>query len=143
MVEVAVNFPEEQKASGATPSTIGLQTSTTGCQSGRSGKVEALSRAQAQSDPAIVRGLTRQKRSGLAVKDLGGQKGKGRWIRRSKKNLNVQPHHCIVTLPEGDGHVLLFQATGDVVRDEETRFDHGVKRRSFRGEEEEQQWLDV
>ncbi|CAG6011512.1 unnamed protein product, partial [Menidia menidia] len=84
-----------------------LKTGQSSPSRGRSGKVEALSRAQAQSDPAIVRGLTTQKWS------------------------------------EGDGHVLLFQATGDVVRDEEVRSDHGVKRRSFRGEEEEQQWLDV
>ncbi|XP_038575161.1 uncharacterized protein LOC119902857 isoform X1 [Micropterus salmoides] len=67
----------------------------------------------------------------------------GRWIRHSKKNFNVQPRHCTVTLPEGDRHVLLFQATKDIVNDEEIRFDHGVKRRSFRGEEEELKWLDV
>lgn len=67
----------------------------------------------------------------------------GRWIRHSKKNFNVQPRHCTVTLPEGDRHVLLFQATKDIASDEEIRFDHGVKRRSFRGEEEELKWLDV
>ncbi|XP_051948594.1 uncharacterized protein LOC127619683 [Xyrauchen texanus] len=34
-----------------------------------------LSRAQAASDPAIIKGVTRQKWSGLAVKDFGEQKG--------------------------------------------------------------------
>ncbi|KAM9708553.1 uncharacterized protein ACNS7B_000816 isoform 2-T4 [Menidia menidia] len=42
-----------------------LKTGQSSPSRGRSGKVEALSRAQAQSDPAIVRGLTRQKWSGL------------------------------------------------------------------------------
>lgn len=38
-------------------------------------KWRPLSRAQAESDPAVIRGVTRQKWSGLAVKDFGGQKG--------------------------------------------------------------------
>ncbi|KTF85095.1 hypothetical protein cypCar_00031836, partial [Cyprinus carpio] len=171
-------------------------------------KWRPLSRAQAQSDPAIIRGVTSQKWPGLAVKDFGGQKGvvatkafgkgsilcdfhgkvitgaegreiaemqgelghrfffkhgseevcidaetfpcechpsletKGRWITHSKKNFNVQPRHCIVKLQEGDRDVLLFQATKDIFKDEKIRFDHSIKKRSFRGEEEELEWLD-
>lgn len=40
-------------------------------------KWRPLSRAKAQSDPDIIRGVTRQKWSNLAVKDFGGQKGQG------------------------------------------------------------------
>uniref|UniRef100_A0A8C1S2U3 Si:dkey-23a23.2 n=1 Tax=Cyprinus carpio TaxID=7962 RepID=A0A8C1S2U3_CYPCA len=171
-------------------------------------KWRPLSRAQAQSDPAIIRGVTSQKWPGLAVKDFGGQKGvvatkafgkgsilcdfhgkvitgaegreiaemqdelghlfffkhgseevcidaetfpcechpsletKGRWITHSKKNFNVQPRHCIVKLEEGDRDVLLFQATKDIFKDEKIRFDHSIMKRSFRGEEEELEWLD-
>ncbi|XDV25917.1 hypothetical protein PO909_029743, partial [Leuciscus waleckii] len=170
-------------------------------------KWRPLSRAQAESDPAIIRGVTRQKWRGLAVKDFGEQKGvvatkafgkgilcdfhgnvitgaegremaqmqdelghlfffkhgsdevcidaetfpcechpsletTGRWITHSKKNYNVQRRHCIVKLQEGDRHVLLFQATKDILKDEKIRFDHSIKKRSFRGEEVELEWLD-
>uniref|UniRef100_A0A8C1S1P8 Si:dkey-23a23.2 n=1 Tax=Cyprinus carpio TaxID=7962 RepID=A0A8C1S1P8_CYPCA len=67
---------------------------------------------------------------------------KGRWITHSKKNFNVQPRHCIVKLEEGDRDVLLFQATKDIFKDEKIRFDHSIMKRSFRGEEEELEWLD-
>ncbi|XP_048024140.1 uncharacterized protein LOC125253925 [Megalobrama amblycephala] len=171
-------------------------------------KWRPLSRAQAQSDPAIIRGVTRQKWSGLAVKDFGGQKGvvatkafgkgsilcdfhgkvimgaegremaemqdklghlfffkhgseevcidaetfpcechpsletKGRLITHSKKKFNVQPRLCTVKLQEGDRDVMLFQATKDISKDEKIRFNHSIKKRSFRGEEEELEWLD-
>ncbi|XP_059402933.1 uncharacterized protein LOC132134169 [Carassius carassius] len=172
-------------------------------------KWRPLSRAQVQSDPAIIRGVTSQKWTGLAVKDFGEQKGvvatkafrkgsilcdlhgkvitgaegremaerqgelghlfffkhgseevcidaetfpcechpslesTGRWITHSKKKFNVQPRHCIVKLQEGDRHVLLFQATKDILKDEKIRFNHSIKKRSFRGEEVELEWLDV
>lgn len=67
----------------------------------------------------------------------------GRMIKHSKKNYNVQPRHCILKLQGGDRHVLLFQATKDIAKDEKIRFDHGIKKRSICGEEEELQWLDV
>lgn len=38
-------------------------------------KWRPLTRAQAQSDPTIIKGMTQQKWSGLAVKDFGEQKG--------------------------------------------------------------------
>ncbi|XP_067272630.1 uncharacterized protein [Pseudorasbora parva] len=172
-------------------------------------KWRPLSRAQAQSDPNIIRGVTKQKWSGLAVKDFGEQKvvvatkafGKGsilcdfhgkvitgaegremaemqdelgnlfffkhgseevcidaetfpcechpslettgRWITHSRKNYNVQPLHCILKLQGGDRHVLLFQATKDIVKDEKIRFDHSIKKRSYCGKKVELEWLDV
>ncbi|KAG1927365.1 nuclear mitotic apparatus protein [Pimephales promelas] len=172
-------------------------------------KWRPLSRAQAESDPGIIKGVTRQKWSGLAVKDFGEQKGVvatkafgkgsilcdfhgkvitgaegremaetqdqlgnlfffkhgpdeicidaetfpcechpsletiGRWITHSKKKCNVQPCHCIVKLQGGDGHVLLFQATTDIQKDDKICFDHGIKKRTFRGEIEELEWLDI
>lgn len=51
-------------------------------------KWRPLSKAQAQSDPAIVRGVTRQKWPGLAVKDLGGKKGQGMY-----KYSKIHPKH--------------------------------------------------
>lgn len=67
----------------------------------------------------------------------------GRWITHSKKKVNVHPRHCIVKLQEGDRHVLLFQATKDILKDEKIRFSHSIKKRSFHGEEVELEWLDV
>ncbi|XP_048064780.1 uncharacterized protein LOC125279313 [Megalobrama amblycephala] len=173
-------------------------------------KWRPLSRAQAQSDPAIIRAVTSQKWRGLAVKDFGGRKVKrvvatkafgkgsilcdfhgkvitgaegremaemqdelgrlfffkhgseevcidaetfpcechpsletpGRWITHSKKKFNVQPRLCTVKLQEGDRDVMLFQATKDICKDDQIRFDHSIKKRCFRGEEEELEWLD-
>ncbi|KAG1925603.1 N-lysine methyltransferase KMT5A-like [Pimephales promelas] len=172
-------------------------------------KWRPLSRAQAESDPGIIKGVTRQKWSGLAVKAFGEQKGVvttkafgkgsilrdfhrkvitgaegremadtqdelgnlfffkhgadeicidaetfpcechpsletiGRWITHSKKKCNVQPCHCIVKLQGGDRHVLLFQATTDIKKDDKICFDHGIKKRTFRGEEKELEWLNI
>ncbi|KAG1928309.1 N-lysine methyltransferase KMT5A [Pimephales promelas] len=172
-------------------------------------KWRPLSRAQTESDPGIIKGVTRQKWSGLAVKDFGEQKGVvatkafgkgsilcdfhgkvitgaegremaetqdqlgnlfffkhgpdeicidaetfpcechpsletiGRWITHSKKKCNVQPCHCVVKLQGGDRHVLLFQATTDIKKDDKICFDHGIKKRTFHGEEEELEWLDI
>ncbi|XP_039527414.1 uncharacterized protein LOC120479192 [Pimephales promelas] len=172
-------------------------------------KWRPLSRAQAESDPCIIKGVTRQKWSGLAVKAFGEQKGVvatkafgkgsilcdfhgkvitgaegremaetqdqlgnlfffkhgpdeicidaetfpcechpsletiGRWITHSKKKHNVQPCHCIVKLQGGDRHVLLFQATTDIKKDDKICFDHGIKKRTFRGEIEELEWLNI
>lgn len=50
-------------------------------------KWRPLSRAQAQSDPAIIRGVTSQKWTGLAVKDFGEQKGMHKCLMSTLKSL--------------------------------------------------------
>ncbi|KAG1925846.1 serine/threonine-protein kinase haspin [Pimephales promelas] len=139
-------------------------------------KWRPLSRAQAESDPGIIKGVTRQKWSGLAVKDFGEQKGvvatkafgkgsilcdfhgkvitgaEGRemaetqasWATCFSSNMALTKSASMRRLsPGGDRHVLLFQATTDIKKDDKICFDHGIKKRTFRGEEEELEWLNI
>jgi len=51
-------------------------------------KWRPLSRAQAESDPGIIKGVTRQKWSGLAVKAFGEQKGMYNCLMSTVKSIN-------------------------------------------------------
>uniref|UniRef100_A0A8C1YX48 SET domain-containing protein n=1 Tax=Cyprinus carpio TaxID=7962 RepID=A0A8C1YX48_CYPCA len=64
-------------------------------------KWRPLSRAQAQSDPAIIRGVTSQKWPGLAVKDFGGQKGVVATKAFGKGSILCDFHGKVITGAEG------------------------------------------
>lgn len=56
-------------------------------------KWRPLSRAQAESDPAIIRGVTRQKWPGLAVKDFGEQKGMYKCLMSTVKSIKKKEEY--------------------------------------------------
>ncbi|ROJ64734.1 N-lysine methyltransferase KMT5A-A [Anabarilius grahami] len=66
----------------------------------------------------------------------------GRRINHSSKRANLRPVHCLMNFPEGQRDVILFQAKRDINLCEELLFDYGVKRKSFRGEALNLDWLD-
>ncbi|ROJ64732.1 N-lysine methyltransferase KMT5A-A [Anabarilius grahami] len=66
----------------------------------------------------------------------------GRRINHSSKRANLRPVHCLMNFPEGPRDVILFQAKRDIHLCEELLFDYGVKRKSFRGEALDLDWLD-
>lgn len=53
-------------------------------------KWRPLTRAQAQSDPTIIKGVTQQKWSGLAVKDFGEQKGMYQCLMSTVKSIEIK-----------------------------------------------------
>ncbi|XP_048021450.1 uncharacterized protein LOC125252307 [Megalobrama amblycephala] len=93
-------------------------------------KWRPLSRAQAQSDPAIIRGVTSQKWSGLAVKDFGGQKGVVATKAFRKGSILCDFHGKVITGAEGRemaemqdelGHLFFFKhGSEEVCIDAET-----------------------
>ncbi|KAK9516040.1 hypothetical protein VZT92_025299 [Zoarces viviparus] len=66
----------------------------------------------------------------------------GRLINHSSKRPNVKPAACLLNINSKDTTVILFKALGDIKVDEELKFDYGVKRKSFRGEGLDLQWLE-
>ncbi|ROJ64733.1 N-lysine methyltransferase KMT5A [Anabarilius grahami] len=93
-------------------------------------KWRPLSRAQAQSDPAIIRGVTSQKWSGLAAKDFGGQKGVVATKAFGKGSILCDFHGKVITGAEGReiaemqdelGHLFFFKhGSEEVCIDAET-----------------------
>ncbi|KAK7172327.1 hypothetical protein R3I93_004600 [Phoxinus phoxinus] len=66
----------------------------------------------------------------------------GRRINHSTKAPNLKPFHCRLRVNGEDKDVILFRALQDISVGAELRFDYGVKRKSFRGEGLELEWLD-
>ncbi|KAG1925823.1 serine/threonine-protein kinase haspin [Pimephales promelas] len=124
-------------------------------------KWRPLSRAQAESDPGIIKGVTRQKWSGLVVKAFGEQKGVVATKAFGKGSILCDFHGKVITGAEGRemaetqdqlGNLFFFSnmaltksasmrrlspATTDTEKDDKICFDHGIKKRTFRGEIEE------
>ncbi|KAK9535941.1 hypothetical protein VZT92_005775 [Zoarces viviparus] len=66
----------------------------------------------------------------------------GRLINHSSKRPNVKPAACLLNINSKDTIVILFKALKDIKVDEELKFDYGVKRKSFRGEGLDLEWLE-
>ena len=66
----------------------------------------------------------------------------GRRINHSRKNPNLKPLHCVLRVDGEDRDVILFKALRDIRVDAELKFDYGVRRKSFRGEDLALEWLD-
>ena len=65
----------------------------------------------------------------------------GRRIKHSSKRMNLQPLHCLFNAG-GEKHAILFRAIQDIPTKTELSFDHGNKRKSFRGHGLDLTWLD-
>ncbi|XP_031698496.1 N-lysine methyltransferase KMT5A-like [Anarrhichthys ocellatus] len=66
----------------------------------------------------------------------------GRLINHSSKRPNLKPLQCLLHVDGKDTVVILFKALTEIKVDDELKFDYGVKRKSFRGEGLDLQWLD-
>ncbi|KAL1250759.1 hypothetical protein QQF64_018555 [Cirrhinus molitorella] len=66
----------------------------------------------------------------------------GRRINHSSKRPNLKPVHCVLKVGGEDRDVVLFRALCDISVDTQLKFDYGVRRRSFRGEGLDLDWLD-
>lgn len=66
----------------------------------------------------------------------------GRRINHSSKRPNLKPFHCVLKVNGEDKDVILFKALQDITVDTQFKFDYGVKRKSFRGEGLNLEWLD-
>ncbi|XP_046885276.1 uncharacterized protein si:dkey-23a23.2 [Hypomesus transpacificus] len=66
----------------------------------------------------------------------------GRRIKHSSKKSNLKPLHCVFNTGEGDKQAILFRAVKDIDTNTELSFDHGAKRKFFRGEGLDLKWLD-
>ncbi|XP_075947876.1 uncharacterized protein LOC142949895 [Anarhichas minor] len=64
----------------------------------------------------------------------------GRRINHSCKKPNLKPLQCVLKVDGEDTCVILFKTLRDIKVDEELRFDYGVQRTSFSGDDLE--WLD-
>ncbi|XP_053531436.1 uncharacterized protein LOC108256814 [Ictalurus punctatus] len=66
----------------------------------------------------------------------------GRRLNHSSKQANLCPEPFVLKVNGQDVDVVLFRALRDISVDIELKFDYGVKRKSFRGEDQDLQWLD-
>ncbi|XP_067091775.1 uncharacterized protein [Osmerus mordax] len=66
----------------------------------------------------------------------------GRRIKHSSKKSNLKPLHCVFNTGEGEKQAILFKAVKDIDTNTELSFDHGAKRKFFRGEGLDLKWLD-
>ncbi len=66
----------------------------------------------------------------------------GRRINHSSKMPNLKPLHCVLKVDGEDRDVILFRALQDISVDTQLKFDYGVRRKSFRGEGLNLDWLD-
>ncbi len=66
----------------------------------------------------------------------------GRRINHSSKRPNLKPLHCVMKMDGEERDVVLFKALENISVDTQLKFDYGVKRKSFRGEGLELDWLD-
>ncbi|XP_053475699.1 uncharacterized protein LOC128604581 [Ictalurus furcatus] len=63
-------------------------------------------------------------------------------LKHSSKQANLCPEPFVLKVNGQDVDVVLFRALRDISVDTELKFDYGVKRKSFRGEGQDLQWLD-
>ncbi|KAF4070723.1 hypothetical protein AMELA_G00288780 [Ameiurus melas] len=66
----------------------------------------------------------------------------GRRVNHSSKQANLCPEHFVLKLNGQDVDVILFRALRNISVDTELKFDYGVKRKSFQGEDQDMQWLE-
>lgn len=66
----------------------------------------------------------------------------GRRINHSAKNFNLKPEVYRLNFPDGPRDTVLFRASKNIRCNEELRFDYGVRRKSFKGEGMDLEWLD-
>uniref|UniRef100_A0A8C4T533 SET domain-containing protein n=1 Tax=Erpetoichthys calabaricus TaxID=27687 RepID=A0A8C4T533_ERPCA len=65
----------------------------------------------------------------------------GRLIDHSGKRANLQPHCFNIDTGEGPRDVVLLIAKNDIETNKELLFDYGVRRKSFKGEGMDLEWL--
>lgn len=66
----------------------------------------------------------------------------GRRMNHSQKQSNIKPVRFCLNFSDGPRETVLFLATKDIKVSEELLWDYGVRRRSFRGEGIDLEWLD-
>ena len=66
----------------------------------------------------------------------------GRRIKHSSKKANLKPLHCVLRVDGEDRDVILFKAIENIKVDEELKYDFGMRRKSFKGEGLDLEWLD-
>ena len=65
----------------------------------------------------------------------------GRRVNHSAKAFNLKPEVHVLNFADGPRDTILLVATKDIGCNEELKFDYGVRRKSFRGEGMDLDWL--